>query len=328
MTDLASAQAEERGLLRALGDEANAFRPQLAELVDALAQERGMVRALSDEANAFRHQSAELTEAVARERGMVRALEPEEANSFRRRIAELSDALARERDAAQGAQAALREVQARLEPIEPGLAREAASREALAGAVQTEAHARAALEQRFDPAERLLERLRVEIAQTQSRVSLLLEEARRRLPEPFSEEQLHGLSDEDRHAFDALYVALEDQFRGSREDVKERARTSLPGDRGGGRRERARADPRPGVRPRRMARAAAREGPGRPRRRPEPRGRRELPRARGSRSRRPTCSTTCASCRLRASAPSPPSTSPSTCRSSASSPCSTRWCAC
>jgi SAM-dependent methyltransferase len=60
------------------------------------------------------------------------------------------------------------------------------------------------------------------------RISLLLEEARKRWPEPFDAAQMERLCAEERHNMDAFYVALEDEFRGSREDIKERLGDYLP----------------------------------------------------------------------------------------------------
>jgi O-antigen chain-terminating methyltransferase len=60
------------------------------------------------------------------------------------------------------------------------------------------------------------------------RLTLLLEEARKRLPEPFSQEQLQVMVAEEEHLLEALYVSFEDQFRGTREDIKERCRVYLP----------------------------------------------------------------------------------------------------
>src|SRR5262249_52098624 len=60
------------------------------------------------------------------------------------------------------------------------------------------------------------------------RVSLLLEEARRRLPTPLDQEQLRVMEDEHRHRLDALYVAFENVFRGSQEDIRERLTIYLP----------------------------------------------------------------------------------------------------
>jgi O-antigen chain-terminating methyltransferase len=59
-------------------------------------------------------------------------------------------------------------------------------------------------------------------------ITLFLEEARRRLPEPFNQEQLQAFLKEDEHALDAFYVAFEDQFRGSQEDIRNRLKVYLP----------------------------------------------------------------------------------------------------
>ena len=60
------------------------------------------------------------------------------------------------------------------------------------------------------------------------RLAVLLEEARKRLPEPFSKKQLSKMVEEEDHLLDAFYVSFEDQFRGTRADIKERASVYLP----------------------------------------------------------------------------------------------------
>jgi 2-polyprenyl-3-methyl-5-hydroxy-6-metoxy-1,4-benzoquinol methylase len=72
------------------------------------------------------------------------------------------------------------------------------------------------------PLEREVLRLKPQQVAQERRISLLLEEARKRWPEPFDAAQLQRLGEEDRHNLDAFYVALEDEFRGSREDIKDR----------------------------------------------------------------------------------------------------------
>ena len=62
----------------------------------------------------------------------------------------------------------------------------------------------------------------------QRRLNLLLEEARKRLPEPFSEKQIETIAKQDLHIFDAMYVAFEDKFRGTRKDIKQRQEVYLP----------------------------------------------------------------------------------------------------
>lgn len=66
------------------------------------------------------------------------------------------------------------------------------------------------------------------IVDQQRRLALLLEEARRRLPEPFDAAQLATFSTEVDHVLDAMYVSFEDDFRGTRADIKQRLSVYLP----------------------------------------------------------------------------------------------------
>jgi SAM-dependent methyltransferase len=68
---------------------------------------------------------------------------------------------------------------------------------------------------------------RILLAQ-ERRVGLLLEEARKRLPEPFSTDQLTNFAAEEDHQLDAMYASFEDQFRGTRADIKQRQSIYLP----------------------------------------------------------------------------------------------------
>ena len=60
------------------------------------------------------------------------------------------------------------------------------------------------------------------------RLGLLLEEARKRLPEPISTEQIETMLTEDDHRLDAMYASFEERFRGTREDIKQRQSIYLP----------------------------------------------------------------------------------------------------
>jgi O-antigen chain-terminating methyltransferase len=60
------------------------------------------------------------------------------------------------------------------------------------------------------------------------RLALLLEEARKRLPEPIEKEQIVTMVTEEDHMLDAMYSTFEDEFRGTREDIKDRLRIYLP----------------------------------------------------------------------------------------------------
>jgi ubiquinone/menaquinone biosynthesis C-methylase UbiE len=73
-----------------------------------------------------------------------------------------------------------------------------------------------------------LHHARTELALQGRRMGLILEEARRRLPAPFDQQQLEIIASEEQHKLDALYAELEDNFRGSHEEIKNRFRTYLP----------------------------------------------------------------------------------------------------
>jgi len=67
-----------------------------------------------------------------------------------------------------------------------------------------------------------LDQLRTALSLQERRLTLLLEEARRRLPEPLDPVQLRTFADELPHLADAGYLGFEDAFRGSREEIKKR----------------------------------------------------------------------------------------------------------
>lgn len=69
---------------------------------------------------------------------------------------------------------------------------------------------------------------KLNIIDMQRRIQFFLEEARKRLPEPFSPEQLKTIVQEEDHLCDAMYVSFEDKFRGTRQDIKERVKEYLP----------------------------------------------------------------------------------------------------
>ena len=69
---------------------------------------------------------------------------------------------------------------------------------------------------------------KLNIIDQQRRLKIFLEEARRRLPEPLSTRQMTEMVKEEDHLLDAAYVSFEDQFRGTREDIRERQKIYLP----------------------------------------------------------------------------------------------------
>jgi SAM-dependent methyltransferase len=70
--------------------------------------------------------------------------------------------------------------------------------------------------------------VRTELVLQGGRVQRLLDEARQRLSRPMAKRQLQALAEEADHALDAFYVSFEDQFRGSRAEIKQRLRVYLP----------------------------------------------------------------------------------------------------
>jgi SAM-dependent methyltransferase len=70
--------------------------------------------------------------------------------------------------------------------------------------------------------------LKSDLTRHKKLITSFLDEARSRSPEPFNPEQLQTLVNEEKGVFDAFYVALEDQFRGSQEEIMARLKVYLP----------------------------------------------------------------------------------------------------
>jgi SAM-dependent methyltransferase len=69
---------------------------------------------------------------------------------------------------------------------------------------------------------------RLNILDQQRRFILLLEEVRRRFPEPLSHEQIKSMLKEEDHILDAMYMIFEDRFRGTRAEIKRRLSVYMP----------------------------------------------------------------------------------------------------
>ena len=67
-----------------------------------------------------------------------------------------------------------------------------------------------------------------DLAQQKRLINIFLEEARQRLPEPFSQEQLQTFVNEEQHLLDPFYATFEERFRGSREEVLNKLKVYLP----------------------------------------------------------------------------------------------------
>lgn len=76
--------------------------------------------------------------------------------------------------------------------------------------------------------ENALSCLKYTMTMQERQLSMFLEEAGKHLPEHFSVEEINSLAGIKEHMLDALYVSFEDRFRGTREDIKERAKVYLP----------------------------------------------------------------------------------------------------
>ncbi len=83
-------------------------------------------------------------------------------------------------------------------------------------------------EQKFAEIHRQILDHKRSIVDQQRRLSLLLEEVRKRLPAPLDANQMAVLSGEIDHILDAMYVSFEDEFRGTRTDIKQRLNVYLP----------------------------------------------------------------------------------------------------
>ena len=97
----------------------------------------------------------------------------------------------------------------------------------LSQALDTKADAATVLQDHQDIKRQILDH-KHNILDQQRRLALLLEEARKRLPEPISTQQIKNMLTEEDHLLDAFYVSFEDQFRGTRNDIKQRATEYLP----------------------------------------------------------------------------------------------------
>jgi O-antigen chain-terminating methyltransferase len=78
---------------------------------------------------------------------------------------------------------------------------------------------------------RLIEKqqsLNTEVVLQAERLTTVLDEARKRLPEPFDEAQLQALAKEANHTLDGFYASFDEKFRGSRDEIKKRLRIYLP----------------------------------------------------------------------------------------------------
>ena len=73
-----------------------------------------------------------------------------------------------------------------------------------------------------------LQQSRAALALQGNHLSLIIEEARKRLPTPLAHPQLEIIAAQEQHTLDALYAEIEDNFRGSPDEIKQRFTFYLP----------------------------------------------------------------------------------------------------
>jgi 2-polyprenyl-3-methyl-5-hydroxy-6-metoxy-1,4-benzoquinol methylase len=99
----------------------------------------------------------------------------------------------------------------------------------LAQRFETEKQQRELMAMRISELGLFVHQTRATLSLHDRRISLFIEEARKRLPQPLATEQLQQIVDRhDRHRYDSVYAAFEDVFRGSREEIKARQSVYLP----------------------------------------------------------------------------------------------------
>ncbi|MGE5473038.1 MAG: methyltransferase domain-containing protein [Ignavibacteriales bacterium] len=69
---------------------------------------------------------------------------------------------------------------------------------------------------------------KLNILEQQRKMTIFLEEVKNRFSDSISSEQIKKVLSEEEHMLDAMYVSFEEQFRGEREDIKERIKFYLP----------------------------------------------------------------------------------------------------
>jgi 2-polyprenyl-3-methyl-5-hydroxy-6-metoxy-1,4-benzoquinol methylase len=129
--------------------------------------------------------------------------------------------------ALEGLKSRIESMQAGVDALQAAHSTEEETR-ALASRLDKESERSGGLEAGLQALEERLTQTKLDLLNQDRRVSVLLHEAVRRLPEPFSVEQVRSLANECSSDFDSFYVAFEDAFRGSRIDIKSRLQVYVP----------------------------------------------------------------------------------------------------
>jgi 2-polyprenyl-3-methyl-5-hydroxy-6-metoxy-1,4-benzoquinol methylase len=105
---------------------------------------------------------------------------------------------------------------------------ERSQRDVKAAVVSAREDFQRALKSALDPLNSHTRDIKRNVLDQERRLSLLLEEARKRLPKPIAAKQIQAMLAEEDHVLDAMYASFEDIFRGSREDIKHRQAVYIP----------------------------------------------------------------------------------------------------
>jgi 2-polyprenyl-3-methyl-5-hydroxy-6-metoxy-1,4-benzoquinol methylase len=184
-------------------------RRVVVEPIEALGRQQ------PEAAQAMRDEIIEQMEALGHQQtAAVGALQSALSNSLARRVKEVQDTVAQTLQAQQ-------EQFSRTEHSLADACAQITELERIAPKLKTNLN-------KITELERIVLQLKTNLNMQERRLTMFLEEARKRLPDPLNKEQLGIMAEEESHALDALYVSLEDQFRGSREEIKDRLRIYLP----------------------------------------------------------------------------------------------------
>ena len=112
--------------------------------------------------------------------------------------------------------------------LDARLSGETQAREQLAQQLSDEFSRKDHTQERVADMGRLVHQTRAEVNLQGQRVSMLIAEARKRLPDPLNKKQLENIVAQEDHKLDALYVAFENVFRGPREEVKAKQSIYIP----------------------------------------------------------------------------------------------------
>lgn len=187
---------------------------------------RGLLRALqviTRDQNAFNGAIVEAARSIASDMDGLRRLWAQRSDADRVLVASLEAAVAARVEDVERIQSSLSSLEEKLESLAGELDRHRATLEA--GLDRHRATLQAGLDrQRADLARLsadvagLTEQLRAQ----DDRLTIFLQEARSRLPEPLDGHQLATFSRQLEGRFDALYTEFENRYRGSRQDIIER----------------------------------------------------------------------------------------------------------